>query len=68
MEWSLFFYRITSQFSLEVILATAFGHQIDILGGKDADDELYKASKVIISDLNDSGVSAFMSAIAIMCT
>ena len=52
---------------MEVILSTAFGHQVDILGGNATDDELYKATKVMINNLNDSGVSAFTSAIAIMC-
>ena len=52
---------------MEVILSTAFGHQLDILGGKDAEDELYKAAKVMLSNANDTGISAFVSTMAIMC-
>ena len=63
----LFTCSIYCQFSMEVILSTAFGHQVDILGGNATDDELYKATKVMLNNLNDSGISAFTSAIAIMC-
>ena len=45
-------YRIACQFSLEVILSAAFGHQVDILGGNATDDELYKAAKVMCGQSN----------------
>ena len=48
------YYRVFSQFTLEIILAASFGYQAEILSRKAENDELYKAAQAVI-DLFSEG-------------
>jgi hypothetical protein len=44
-------YRVYSSFTMETILATAFGRRVDILRGES--DELSKSIKLLLRDSNE---------------
>ena len=50
--------RVFDQFTLEVILATAFGHQAEILRGNTESDELCKAAQAAIEVLAQGGIGS----------
>ena len=59
------FNRVFSQFTLEIILATAFGHQAEILRGKTENDELYKATQAATKVFANGGITSMYGLLAI---
>lgn len=52
---------------MEVVLSTAFGHQVDIQRGKANNDELYKAALSFYDFINEGGVAALNGSFAFQC-
>ena len=51
-------YRVFGCFTLEAILATAFGRRIDLLKGES--DEFSKAMNIFVASFGDGGVEQFV--------
>ena len=56
--------RIFGQFTMETILATAFGRQVNVLKGEG--DELTEAAAAVFSDFNNNNVFIWMESIYCM--
>ena len=65
--FSILLLRVYGQFTLEIILSTAFGHQAEILRGKAENDELYKAAILVVDSITAGGPFGMFGSVAVQC-
>ena len=66
-KYECMIFRIFGEYTMETILATAFGHKVEILRGEAGGDTLTTATAGLFASISLAGPTGINAMVALMC-